>query len=167
VQRCTAPCNHIVNGPPINLLGHVEPRQAVPASEARCAGHAIGTEAPLRRDRRPETFKRCGRALCIRLRLVADRRQFRDPILERGIGGVDHPVLNCLVEPLQFRFSLGEALAEFTDVSTPTVIPFLPVLSLLFVGGLQLINAAVPPDHRGGVLSAPNLLGYFFPGSTT
>src|SRR5712691_9036915 len=35
----SARCNHIVNGPPINLLGRVERRQAVPASEARCAGH--------------------------------------------------------------------------------------------------------------------------------
>src|ERR1700716_4444989 len=46
----SARCNHIVNGPPINLLGRVERRQAVPASEARCAGYpsvlAIGTEAP-------------------------------------------------------------------------------------------------------------------------
>jgi MFS family permease len=32
--------------------------------------------------------------------------------------------------------------------------------SLLFVGGLQLINAAVPMHHRGGVLSALYLLGY-------
>lgn len=32
--------------------------------------------------------------------------------------------------------------------------------SLLFVGGLQLINAAVPLQHRGGVLSALYLLGY-------
>jgi MFS family permease len=32
--------------------------------------------------------------------------------------------------------------------------------SLLFVGGLELINATVPPHHRGGVLSALYLLGY-------
>jgi MFS family permease len=32
--------------------------------------------------------------------------------------------------------------------------------SLLFVGGLQLINSAGPSDHRGGVLSALYLVGY-------
>ena len=32
--------------------------------------------------------------------------------------------------------------------------------SLLFVGGLQVINAAAPEHHRGGVLSALYLLGY-------
>jgi MFS family permease len=32
--------------------------------------------------------------------------------------------------------------------------------SLLFVGGLELINAAVPPPHRGGVISALYLVGY-------
>ena len=32
--------------------------------------------------------------------------------------------------------------------------------SLLFVGGLQLINASVPQRHRGGVLSALYLLAY-------
>jgi hypothetical protein len=38
VQRRAARCDHIVIRPPINLLGRVERRQAVPASEARCAG---------------------------------------------------------------------------------------------------------------------------------
>jgi hypothetical protein len=32
--------------------------------------------------------------------------------------------------------------------------------SLLFVGGLQLINATVDLHHRGGVLSALYLIGY-------
>src|ERR1700756_3931941 len=54
----SARCNDIVYGPPINLLGRVERRQAVPASEARCAGYpsvlAIGTEAP-----RFEGFESC------------------------------------------------------------------------------------------------------------
>src|ERR1700682_5161084 len=49
VQRRTARCNYIVNGPPINLLGRVERRQAVPASEARCAGHpSVWRSAPTR-----------------------------------------------------------------------------------------------------------------------
>ena len=39
MHRRSARCNHIVNGPPINLLGCVERQQAVPASETRCAGH--------------------------------------------------------------------------------------------------------------------------------
>ena len=32
--------------------------------------------------------------------------------------------------------------------------------SLLFVGGLQVISAASPVHHRGGILSALYLLGY-------
>ena len=32
--------------------------------------------------------------------------------------------------------------------------------SLLFVGGLQVISAAAPVHHRGGILSALYLLGY-------
>jgi hypothetical protein len=37
--------------------------------------------------------------------------------------------------------------------------------SLLFVGGLQMINAAAPPHHRGGILSALYLLGYLSMGA--
>jgi MFS family permease len=37
--------------------------------------------------------------------------------------------------------------------------------SLLFVGGLQVISAAAPVNHRGGVLSALYLLGYLSMGA--
>ena len=37
--------------------------------------------------------------------------------------------------------------------------------SLLFVGGLQVISAAAPVNHRGGILSALYLLGYLSMGS--
>jgi predicted MFS family arabinose efflux permease len=37
--------------------------------------------------------------------------------------------------------------------------------SLLFVGGLQVINAAAPVHHRGGILSALYLLGYLAMGA--
>jgi hypothetical protein len=37
--------------------------------------------------------------------------------------------------------------------------------SLLFVGGLQVINAAAPEHRRGGVLSALYLLGYLSMGT--
>lgn len=37
--------------------------------------------------------------------------------------------------------------------------------SLLFVGGLQVINAAAPVHHRGGILSALYLLGYLSMGA--
>src|SRR3984957_8437227 len=37
--------------------------------------------------------------------------------------------------------------------------------SLLFVGGLQVINAAAPEHLRGGVLSALYLLGYLSMGA--
>jgi hypothetical protein len=60
LQRRSARCNRIVNGPPINLLGRVERWQAVSASEARRAGHpvrlAIGTEA-LRSESGGHTFE--------------------------------------------------------------------------------------------------------------
>jgi predicted MFS family arabinose efflux permease len=38
--------------------------------------------------------------------------------------------------------------------------------SLLFVGGLEVINAAAPPQQRGGVLSAVYLLAYLSLGGT-
>jgi hypothetical protein len=37
--------------------------------------------------------------------------------------------------------------------------------SLLFVGGLQVISAAAPVNHRGGILSALYLLGYLSMGA--
>ena len=37
--------------------------------------------------------------------------------------------------------------------------------SLLFVGGLQVISAAAPANHRGGILSALYLLGYLSMGA--
>ena len=37
--------------------------------------------------------------------------------------------------------------------------------SLLFVGGLQVISAAAPANHRGGMLSALYLLGYLSMGA--
>jgi hypothetical protein len=37
--------------------------------------------------------------------------------------------------------------------------------SLLFVGGLQVISAAAPAHHRGGILSALYLLGYLSMGA--
>jgi hypothetical protein len=85
----------------------------------------------LRRDGRPKAFKGGGHAFGVRMRLVADRRQFRDPVLQRGIGGIDDTILDRLIETLRFRFSLGDTLSEFADVSTPAVIPFLPVLKHL------------------------------------
>ncbi|GEM_PF-3867303 len=57
--------------------------------------------------------------------LVADGGQFRDPILERRIGGVDDAILYRLVEALQLRFRLGDPLVKSGDVSAPAVIPFL------------------------------------------
>jgi hypothetical protein len=37
--------------------------------------------------------------------------------------------------------------------------------SLLFVGGLQVMSAAAPAGHRGGILSALYLLGYLSMGA--
>lgn len=97
---------------------------------AACAALSAKAKA-LWRDGRADTFKRRGRAFGIRMRLVADRRQFCDPILERRIGGVDDAILDRLVKALQLRFGFGDALAQFGDMSTPAVIPFLPVLKHL------------------------------------
>ena len=63
--------------------------------------------------------------------LVANCRQFCDPIFERRIAGVDNAVLDRLVEALQFRFGLGNAFAEFSDVFARTDIPFLAALQHL------------------------------------
>jgi hypothetical protein len=96
------------------------------------------------------TFWRRSGAFGIRMSLVADSGQFRDPILERRIGGVDDAILDRLVEALQLRFSLGDALAKFGDVSVPTVIPFLPVLKHLIHHRRQALRIDDPAAGVGG-----------------
>jgi hypothetical protein len=65
--------HHIVNGPPINLLRRVERQQAVPAPEARCAGHPSVWHwhggASLRRQDHP--FESCLVRYKIKLRSVS------------------------------------------------------------------------------------------------
>lgn len=85
------------------------------------------------------------------MRLIADRGQFRDPILERRIGGVDDAILDRLVQSLQLRFGLGDTLAEFGDMSASAIISLLPALKYLIHHRRQTLRIEQAPfeviDH--------------------
>jgi hypothetical protein len=50
--------------------------------------------------------------------------------------------LDRLIEALQLRFSLGNPLAKFGDVSAPTVLPFLPALKHLIHQALRILDTS-------------------------
>ncbi|MEI9983815.1 MAG: hypothetical protein WDN69_11760 [Aliidongia sp.] len=86
-------------------------------------------------------------------------------------------VIGILAKPLPARLTIGLGSAASalgmallaTSVARQELYIFLAATmtagtgySLLFLGGLAVINAAAPVRHRGGVLSAIFLLAYLF-----
>ncbi|HTW35068.1 MAG TPA: hypothetical protein VMD53_10655 [Rhizomicrobium sp.] len=97
----------------------------VPKLAPRCQNKC---SQAFRRDRRTEPFD-CGcRSLSIGNRLVPHAGQLGDPILERRVRHVGDAVFDRLIETLQFRFGLGDALAQLRDVAPA---PFGPLLTVV------------------------------------
>ena len=56
--------------------------------------------------------------------LIAGRRQFGDPILERRIAHVDHAILDRVIEALEPGFGLGRTTFQIGDMEPPLIHPF-------------------------------------------
>ncbi|WP_448658290.1 hypothetical protein ACPVPU_12570 [Sphingomonas sp. CJ99] len=58
--------------------------------------------------------------------LIARRRQFGNAILKRRIAHIEHAVLDCFIEPLEFGFGLGCPTLKISDMKSALGHPVVP-----------------------------------------